>query len=131
MARVRRAEPPRGQSQARGSAGPSAAQRRRLDRPDAEHVLFGNYAADWIEERPGLRPKTTELYRYLLSRHLSPTFDARPLADIWKPHVRRRQKDLLDAEVSAVTVARAYRLLKAILNTAVGDGLIRRNPCRM
>jgi hypothetical protein len=30
-----------------------------------------------------------------------------------------------------VTVAKAYRLLKAILNTAVDDGLIRRNPCRI
>lgn len=30
-----------------------------------------------------------------------------------------------------MTVAKAYRLLKAILNTAVGDGLIRRNPCRI
>jgi integrase len=37
----------------------------------------------------------------------------------------------LDAQVSAVTVAKAYRLLKAIFNTAVDDGLIRRNPCRI
>ena len=65
--------------------------------PDAGRVLFGKYASDWIEERPGLRPKTTELYRYLLRRHLSPTFDARPLAEIREPHVRRWRKDLLDA----------------------------------
>ena len=50
--------------------------------PVAGRFLFGNYAADWIEERPGLRPKTTELYRYLLRRHPSPTFGARPLAGI-------------------------------------------------
>jgi integrase len=37
----------------------------------------------------------------------------------------------LDTKVSAVTVAKAYRLLKAIFNTAVDDGLIRRNPCRI
>lgn len=37
----------------------------------------------------------------------------------------------LDAGVSAVTVAKAYRLLKAIMNTATDDGLIRRNPCRI
>jgi integrase len=30
-----------------------------------------------------------------------------------------------------VTAAKAYRLLKAILNTALDDGLIRRNPCRI
>jgi integrase len=33
--------------------------------------------------------------------------------------------------VSAVTVAKAYRLLKAVLNTAADDGVIRRNPCRI
>ncbi len=59
-----------------------------------------------------------ELYRYLLRRHLSPTFDTRPLAEIREPHVRRWRKDLLDTGVSAVTIAKAYRLLKAILNTA-------------
>jgi integrase len=33
--------------------------------------------------------------------------------------------------VSTVTTAKAYRLLKAILNTAVDDAIIRRNPCRI
>jgi integrase len=33
--------------------------------------------------------------------------------------------------VSAVTVAKAYSLLKAVLHTAADDGLIRRNPCRI
>ena len=37
----------------------------------------------------------------------------------------------LDTQVSPVTVAKAYRLLKAIFNTAVDDGLLRRNPCRI
>jgi integrase len=78
-----------------------------------------------------MRPKTIELYRYLLRSHLDPAFSARPLADIKEPHVRRWRKNLLDAQVSAVTVAKAYRLLKAIFNTAVDDGLIRRNPCRI
>lgn len=76
-----------------------------------------------------MRPKTVELYRYLLRRHLGPAFDGHPVTDIREPHVRRWRKDLLDAEVSAGTVAKAYRLLKAISNTAVDDGLIRRNPC--
>jgi integrase len=53
------------------------------------------------------------------------------MADIREPDVRRWRKNLLDAQVSAVTLAKAYRLLKAIFNTAVDDGLIRRNPCRI
>jgi integrase len=99
--------------------------------PDAGRVLFGKYAHDWIEERPDLRPKTVQLYSYLLRSHIDPAFGARSLADIKEPHVRRWRKNLLDAQVSAVTVAKAYRLLKAVFNTAVDDGLIRRNPCRI
>jgi integrase len=33
--------------------------------------------------------------------------------------------------VGEVTVAKAYRLLRAIFNTALDDGLVKRNPCRI
>jgi hypothetical protein len=39
--------------------------------PDAGLVPFSEYATAWIDERPGLRPKTVQLYRYLLRRHLA------------------------------------------------------------
>jgi integrase len=101
--------------------------------PDAGHIPFADYAAAWIEERPDLRPKTVELYRYLLRRYLATAsaFGTRTVAEIRDPHVRRWRKALLDSGVSQITVAKAYRLLKAIMNTAVEDGLIRRNPCRI
>jgi integrase len=99
--------------------------------PDDGKVPFGEYARDWIDERPDLRPKTVELYRYLLRRHLNPTLEAKPIAEIKEPHVRRWRKQLLDDGVSAVTAAKAYRLLKAIFATAADDGAVRRNPCRI
>ncbi|WP_433417522.1 tyrosine-type recombinase/integrase [Microtetraspora malaysiensis] len=99
--------------------------------PDAGKIVFLEYARSWIEERPNLRPRTVELYDYLFRLHLKPTFGARALADIKDAHVRRWRKDLLDNGVSAVTTAKAYRLLKAIFNTAVDDLLVRRNPCRI
>jgi integrase len=101
--------------------------------PDAGHIPFADYAAAWIEERPDLRPKTVELYRYLLRRHLATAsaFGTRTVAEIRDAHVRRWRKTLLESGVSPVTAAKAYRLLKAIMNTAVEDGLIRRNPCRI
>jgi integrase len=55
----------------------------------------------------------------------------RALGEIKDPQIRRWRKKLLDAGVSEVTVAKAYRLLKAILTTAVDDQLIKRNPCRI
>ncbi|MGD0374115.1 MAG: tyrosine-type recombinase/integrase [Streptosporangiaceae bacterium] len=99
--------------------------------PDAGAISFGTYADAWIIERPGLRPKTVGLYRYLLRRLLLPSFGNCAIADIREPMVRRWRRELLTDEVSEVTLAKAYRLLKAILNTAVDDQLISRNPCRI
>lgn len=53
------------------------------------------------------------------------------LREVTEAAVRRWRKDLLDAGVGQSSVAKAYRLLRAILNTAVDDELIRRNPCRI
>lgn len=53
------------------------------------------------------------------------------LVDVTPTRVRRWRRDLLDAGTGAPTVAKAYRLLRAVMNTAVDDELIRRNPCRI
>ena len=99
--------------------------------PDDGEVSLIEYARTWIEERPGLRPKTVDGCSYLLRKHLTPVLGPMPIADIKPGHVRRWRKQLLDKGVSAVTVAKAYRLLKAILNTAgedlpdQGNGVVR------
>jgi integrase len=99
--------------------------------PDDGKILLGEYARTWIEERHGLRPKTVEGYKYLLRKHIVPRLGDKPIADIKPGHIRRWRKESLDAGTSAVTVAKTYRLLNAVLNTAVDDGAIRRNPCRI
>jgi integrase len=99
--------------------------------PDAGRILFRDFAAAWVRERPNLRPRTLDLYGYLLRHHLMPAFGNRPVSTIREPNVRAWRQSMLDSGVSPITTAKAYRLLKAILNTAVDDGLIRRNPCRI
>jgi integrase len=99
--------------------------------PDAGLIPFNEFASAWIEERPNLRPKTVEVYRYVLALHLIPSFGGRAVSEIKDGNVRRWRKNLLDSGASVATAAKAYRLLKAIMNTAVDDGLIRRNPCRI
>jgi integrase len=99
--------------------------------PDAGQVLFAQYAAAWIEERPNLRPSTLRAYRCVLRRHLIPAFGARAVSEIREPHIRRWRKAMVDAGVGLPTTAKAYVLLKAVLNTAIDDGMIRRNPCRI
>jgi integrase len=99
--------------------------------PEAAEVLVPDYAATWIDERPGLRPKTILIYQGLLRRHIAPHFANVTVGEVTLARVRRWRKKLLDSGVSEVTAAKAYRLLRAVFNTALDDGLIRRNPCRI
>jgi len=106
--------------------------RREWTDPDRGKVPFGPYATTWIAERPGLRPRTVYLYRWTLAKHLAPSFGRVFLSEIDPAMVRRWRLRLLEEGVSVSMVAKAYRLLRAILNTAVDhDELIRRNPCRI
>src|SRR5207302_7151184 len=80
---------------------------------------------------PSLRPNTEQVYRYVLARHLLPFFGNRLITNIKEAHIRRWRHELLDSGVSPASVAKSYRLARAIMNTAVDDGIIRRNPCRV
>ena len=53
------------------------------------------------------------------------------LEDLTPLVVRRWRTSLVDDGVSPTMVAKAYRLLRAILNTAVDDDILDRNPCRI
>lgn len=98
--------------------------------PDAGAVNFKEYALQWVDER-GLSATTDELYRRLLRLHVLPTFEDLDLDEITAPRVRTWRTERLSSTGAATTVAKSYRLLKAIMETAVDDELIRRNPCRI
>ncbi|WP_269855547.1 tyrosine-type recombinase/integrase [Streptomyces sp. RPT161] len=97
--------------------------------PTAGEVLFSEYATRWVDER-GVAPTTGELYRRLLRLHLEPTFGSLYVNAISPSRVRTWRAERLQA-TGATTVAKSYRLLKAILETAVEDDMIRKNPCRI
>ncbi|MBO8194351.1 tyrosine-type recombinase/integrase family protein [Streptomyces oryzae] len=97
--------------------------------PDAGAVNFEEYALQWVAER-GLSATTDELYRRLLRLHILPTFGDVDLDSVTPPHVRTWRTERLK-ETGPTTVAKSYRLLKSIFETAVDDELLRRNPCRI
>jgi integrase len=98
--------------------------------PDLARVLFGNYASSWVEEHE-LSPTTRELYEILLRLHIEPFLGRKELGKIGPETIRKWRKDLQDSERSADTVAKSYRLVRAIMATAVDDERIKRNPCRI
>ncbi len=99
--------------------------------PGAGRVPLGEYAATWIAQRPRLSPRTVVLYEGLLRLHIEPQLGGLDLAAVTPGRVRAWRSALLAKGLGEVTVAKAYRLLRAVMNTAVDDELIRRNPCRI
>ncbi|NIL59163.1 tyrosine-type recombinase/integrase [Salinispora arenicola] len=100
--------------------------------PERGKIRLRDYAERWIAERPNLRPRTVHLYRWTLSRHITPHLGDMPLNRIDTPMVREWRAQLLAEGVSVTMAAKAYRLLRAVLMTAVKeDELIRANPCRV
>jgi len=95
--------------------------------PRAGAVSLDEYADRWLPTRD-LSLRTRQLYRHLLEHRLSPTFGATPINRITTEAVRGWHAEVT-RDVSALQAAKSYRLLRAILNTAVADGLIVRSPC--
>lgn len=95
--------------------------------PDAGRESFGVYAEQWLSNRHDLRPRTRELYRSQLNRHLLPAFKTAPLGKITTAKVRT-WRAAIEAS-NPVTAAKCYRLLRTILATAVEDGKLLVNPC--
>jgi hypothetical protein len=62
--------------------------------PEAGRVLLPVYAAASIDERPGLRPKTIQFYRYLMRAHLQEAFGSTTIAGITEADVRRWPADM-------------------------------------
>ncbi|MGH9230160.1 MAG: tyrosine-type recombinase/integrase [Acidimicrobiales bacterium] len=98
--------------------------------PLAGQVPLADFAWRWLEERPNLRPRTRELYVSELKRHILPALGAIEVGSLTTSRVRTWHAAMLNAgRPGAPTVAKCYRLLRAILGTAVEDGLLAKNPC--
>jgi integrase len=100
--------------------------------PEQGKVKLGDYAAVWIAQRPGLRPRTVDLYRWLLSKHIAPYLGGVPIGKVSTAMIREWRAKLLGNGVSVTMAAKAYRLLRAVLMTAVEeDKILPQNPCRI
>jgi integrase len=103
-------------------------------RPDNAAVPLEDYGRQWLDARLGrdgapLRPRVRELYEGQLRLHILPVLGRVPLRRLRPATVRSWYASLLADGPGASTTAKCYRLLRAILNTAVADGLLVTNPC--
>lgn len=105
----------------RSPKAPPLPQERRLD----------EYAEEWLRlRRKELRPSTQELYAGLLRVHILPTLGGRTLADLTPSVVKTWHSERQQATGPAA-VRQAYVLLRAMMNAAVRDEILTRNPCQL
>jgi len=92
--------------------------------PELGKVELQDYAERWITQRPGLRPRTSDLYLWLLRKHIAPFLGGVPLGKLSTAMIRQWRSELLGSGVSVSVAAKAYRLLRAVLTTAVEEDKI-------
>ncbi|MGH9075517.1 MAG: hypothetical protein ACRDZQ_15575, partial [Acidimicrobiales bacterium] len=97
--------------------------------PAGGKVTVAEWAERWMEMRSDLSPRTRELYEGLLGRHILSLFGTTALSGVTTASVRGWYLSLRAKHES--TAEKAYRLLRTMLNTAVADDVIVKNPCNI
>jgi integrase len=103
--------------------------------PQRGNITIVEYAPAWLAMRrkpdgQPLAPRTVEYYRDVMNRYILPKLGTRTLSSLRIDDVRRWHAAVND-QAGAITAAKAYRLLRVILNTAVEDERIASNPCKI
>ena len=97
--------------------------------PRASRVTLEVWCRSWLANRSDLRPTTRSLYAYLLDSYVLPALGANEIGQLTVSIVRSWHAALL-AKRPAIA-PKAYQVLRASLNTAVADGVLAANPCKV
>jgi hypothetical protein len=91
--------------------------------PWLSEMTLGEFGRRWIKDRT-LKPRTRDDYEGMFRNYIGPDLGTLAVGEIGTATVRQWRTKLLDGGVSGNRAAKVYRLLRAILYTAVDDGMI-------
>jgi hypothetical protein len=86
-----------------------------VTKDDITTMTLASYAQVWMRSRIDLAERTMELYRWLLDRHIEPTFGNETLGEISPADVRSWYAEA--AREHPTTAAKAYRLFSSIMRS--------------
>ena len=98
--------------------------------PNAGKVTVGVLGERWLGMQTHLKPSTKELYSQVWKSAVKPTWGNRQVGGIKPSQVQAWVADMTLDEVSGSWVRHAHMVLAQILDMAVGDKVIKRNPAR-
>ena len=96
----------------------------------AGQVSLDQYATAWLDAKTRIKDKTRDGYRSLLESRILPTFGVTRLSSIDRTLVGSWVRSMVDEGLSASRIRQAHQCLAAIMEQALDDGLIGRNPVR-
>ncbi len=91
---------------------------------------FGQFAERWLHDHPRLGARWRETCERNLRLHLAPL---RPIAllELSPTVVSNWYAASIRAGGGRTSIAQSYRFLRAVMNSAVRDGVVARNPCQI
>jgi len=97
---------------------------------ESQIPLFRDYAQTWLRQYAEIecKPSTVAGYRSILDTRLTPVFGKLPVNQITRNQVKDYLSDLARGGLSRNTLRNTVCTLRVILNQAIEDGLIDRNP---
>lgn len=96
--------------------------------PALSRVTVGAWAAEWLAGQVQLKPTTRARYAGVLRMQVLPTWERVPLKAVTHTDVSRWVTQLVADGLSPRTVHKAHRVLSLVLDLAVRDGRLTRNP---
>lgn len=96
--------------------------------PEAARIKFSKYVETWKSSKVEISGKTLATYNSQLKLYLLPNFGDRKLTSISTSDVKSWVGDMSKAGVGATTIRQCYRLLHQILESALADEFLGRNP---
>ena len=96
--------------------------------PARSRLTVGEWAAPWMAGRSHLKPKTLASYESLLRTRVLPTWATVPLVRVTHGEVVAWVAAMRREGLSASRTRQAYHLLTSMLDDAVKDNRLPRNP---
>lgn len=96
--------------------------------PEAARVKFSDYVESWRATKVDISGKTLATYNSQLKLYIIPAFGHKKLTGISTSDIKVWVGDLSKTGVGQTTIRQSYRLLHQILQSALVDELLGRNP---
>lgn len=96
--------------------------------PSKGKLEFGPWAETWYSSLVDIKPTTLAGYRQNLNKHVLPKWQHRQLASIGHAEIQTWVSEL-SKTLSASTTTQVFLNLRSIIDFAIEDGRLSKNPC--